>query len=401
MSFDIRPPEEHGPEVIIQTRPRKRVWFRILAFLLIVLLLGAGFLLVKAGTTFSVVSERVTSFLGFKASSLPLSNPREQNRIDILLLGFRGEGDPHGGLLTDTQMVISIDTKRNELALISIPRDTYLKLPLVNQHTKINEAFSIGESKQKNGGGLFLSKVAVQDVLGVNIDYAVAIDFRAFKDTIDVLGGVDVRVAQPLRETKQWGGIDFSVPAGMQHMDGDTALLYARSRFSSSDFDRSRRQQELIVAVRDKALSLGFLANPTKVADLLDVLGRHIRTDIEARDVPEIFALFGKIANKEPRRLVLDTRSGLLRSSTASNGAYILTPSEGSFAYIHELAQNIFDTQLPPPARPISPQPLPTEPVAEPTITELPIETEEPSDIEPPAEPVEPTGDLNESGMDI
>jgi len=258
MAFDIVSPKEaqeqgRAPRVVIEMKPRSagpRWWLRIVTLFLFIGVAVFGFLTVKAGTTFSVVSERVTSFLGVEPSRLPLSDPREKDRIDFLLLGLRGEGDPHGGLLTDTMMVVSIHTTRDEVALISLPRDTYLTIPIVQQRAKINEAFAIGEQQQPQGGGLFLAKLAAQEVLGINIDYVAAVDFTAFKEAIDLLGGIEVDVAKPLRETQQWGGIDFSVPAGRQHMDGDTALFYVRSRFTTSDFDRARRQQEVVLAVR-------------------------------------------------------------------------------------------------------------------------------------------------------
>ncbi|MBI4134120.1 MAG: LCP family protein, partial [Candidatus Terrybacteria bacterium] len=163
MAFDIVSPKEaqeqgRSPRVVIEMKPRSagpRWWLRIATLFFFIGIAVFGFLTVKAGTTFSVVSERVTSFLGVEPSRLPLSDPREKDRIDFLLLGLRGEGDPHGGLLTDTMMVVSIHTARDEVALISLPRDTYLTIPIVQQRAKINEAFAIGEQQLPQGGGLF------------------------------------------------------------------------------------------------------------------------------------------------------------------------------------------------------------------------------------------------------
>lgn len=365
MNLDIRPPhntqpEGHGPQVVIETQPKKHPWLRLVNILILASVISFGVLVVKAGTTFNVISEHVSSFLGIDPTSLPLGDPREKDRLDILVLGYRGEGDPHGGLLTDTMLVVSVETKKNDVAFISIPRDTYLNIPIVNQRGKINEAFALGEQRQRGGGGLFLAKLAAQEVLGVNIDHAIAIDFTAFKDIVDLLGGVDVNVAKPLHETQQWGGIDFSVPAGRQHMDGDTALLYARSRFTTSDFDRARRQQEVILAVRDKALSLGFLGNPKKIVDLLDILGRHIRTDISGDDFFSLFAASNDLVTQQPRRLVLDTSNTGLLYSTIINGAYVLLPAKGSFDAIHQRAQNIFNEDA-------SLSPAPSQPTQEPS----------------------------------
>ena len=170
-------------------------------------------------------------------------------------------------------------------------------------------------------------------------------DFAAFEDTIDLLGGIDVDVAKSLRETQQWGGLDFYVPAGRQHMDGETALYYVRARFTTSDFDRARRQQEVILAVRDKALSLNFLGNPTKIVGMLDILGRHVRTDINGDDLRSLIGDVRKVTNKEPKQLVLDTTE--LLYSTSVNGSYVLLPKGNTFETIRARARNIFEAVAP------------------------------------------------------
>jgi len=330
-----------------QASSKRRMPFAAKVLLLFVLSAGLTFgaLAIKAGTTFNVVSAELKEFLGIEVNRLPQGNPREADRADILLLGLRGENDPHGGLLTDTMMVISIETKREEVALISVPRDTYVEIPVVEQRAKINAAYAMGEEAQESGGGLVLAKLAVQEVLGINIDHVIAVDFAAFEDTIDLLGGIDVDVAKSLRETQQWGGLDFYVPAGRQHMDGETALYYVRARFTTSDFDRARRQQEVILAVRDKALSLNFLGNPTKIVGMLDILGRHVRTDINGDDLRSLIGDVRKVTNKEPKQLVLDTTE--LLYSTSVNGSYVLLPKGNTFETIRARARNIFEAVAP------------------------------------------------------
>ena len=321
----------------------RRLVLRAILLFLVSAGITLGFLAAKAGTTFSIVSTELREFLGIETSRLPIGDPREQDRVDILLLGLRGEGDPNGGLLTDTMMVISVETEKEEVALISVPRDTYVEVPVVDQHTKINAAYALGEQVEGRGGGLVLSRLAVQEVLGINIDHVIAVDFQAFQDVIDLMDGITVNVARPLRETQQWGGLDFYVPAGSQEMDGETALYYVRARFSTSDFDRARRQQEVVLAVRDKALSLGFLSNPAKISGMLDILGRHVRTDISADDFRSLWSEVRPIAGNEPKRLVLDTTELLYASNI--NGAYVLLPTGDSFDTIQARARNIFEQE--------------------------------------------------------
>lgn len=345
---DIAPPK--GEELIekhtetMESQPRPRLVLRAAILFLVTIGLTLGFLAVKAGTTFSVVSEELKEFLGIATTRLPVGNPREENRVDILLLGLRGEGDPNGGLLTDTMIVVSIETEKEEVAFISVPRDIYVEVPVVEEYTKINAAYAFGEELEGAGGGLVLSRLAVQEVLGINIDHVIAADFQAFQDTVDLMNGIYVDVAQALYESQQWQGYEFSVPAGRQYMDGETALFYVRARFSTSDFDRSRRQQEVLVAMREKALSLGFLVNPTKLAGLLDILGRHVRTDMNAKDVRDLLKITRDVSDVDPKRLVLDTTKFLY--ATNVQGAYVLLPEGDTFETIRTQARNIFETPI-------------------------------------------------------
>src|SRR3989344_4547316 len=346
MLMDNKAPAYHstGEEFPPAVAKKRRLLAKVLAIGAALCLVVVGVLAFKIGVTFSVVSERVGSFLGITPSELPLADPAEQNRVDVLLLGIRGEGDPYGGLLTDMLLLVSVKTDTGDVALISIPRDIWIEIPIVGQEAKINEAYQIGERMQPRGGGLFLAKRSVEKVVGVNIDYAVSVDFQAFKDFIDdVLGGIEVDVAKPLQENQQWGGIDFYVPQGLQRMDGETALYYVRSRFTTSDFDRARRQQEVLVAMRNKAKNLGIITNPTKILSILDLLGKHVRVDASAEDIVNVVKTSRTISEAMPRRLVLDTTSEYLYSSSM-NGSYILLPKDDDFSKIQEDIRNIFKT---------------------------------------------------------
>lgn len=323
---------------------KRRRWLYLCGLVLALTLAGSGWFAFKVGNTFSVVSERIASFLGIRTDTLPLTDPEEKHRLDILVLGLRGEGEAHGGSLTDMLLLISIKTDEKKAALISIPRDTYVAIPFVHRSTKINEAFELGEEAEPGGGGLFLARRAAEEVTGVNIDYAVSVDFQAFEEVIDdILGGVDVEVQKPFRENLQWGGMDFYIPQGTMHMDGETALLYVRSRFTTSDFDRARRQQEVLLAIRKRGAQLGFAAHPEKVLAILDTLGRHVRTDAGPDDILNLARIAPEYTRVMPKQLVLDAASGLLESSTI-DGSYVLLPSGGSFERIHERVRSVFDT---------------------------------------------------------
>lgn len=126
-------------------------------------------------------------------------------------------------------------------------------------------------------------------------------------------------------------------------MDSETAIYYARSRFASSDFDRARREQDVLIATKDKALSLGILSNPIKIFNLLDILGNHVITDLDASAIRDLIRRASQLEIKEVKRKVLDTSPEGLLYSTHINGSYILLPVGGDFSQIHNFVIHIFE----------------------------------------------------------
>lgn len=313
-------------------------------FLVIFMFLGFV-IFTKANNFFSIINKNSSSNIKEQAEILFSDEEKFQlfkddNRENILLLGIRGEDDmEYGGLLTDTIIVLSIDTNKKNATLISVPRDIYLRIPGTTKKDKINAAYLIGEEKLPNGGGLELSKRAVEYVTGLYINNVVSVDFKAFKEIIDELGGVDVYLDKEFREDKQWGGINFYVAPGWQHLEGDFVLYYVRSRYSSNDFDRGRRQQQVLVAMKDKAMQLGFLANPLKINSVLDTLERNIRTDLTIFEIVKLSKLTSQIENSSIKHTVLSTENYLLQ--TYINGAYVLLPKDGNFEEIRKMAREI------------------------------------------------------------
>lgn len=329
----------------IEEKPRKSKFRRFFFafFLLVVLGVGVIALAFKTGFTFSQISIDNNGG-GF----LPIEQPikeKDPDRVNILLLGLRGEDDPHGGLLTDSIMLISLKKSTGQVALISIPRDLYVKMPGSDEQQKINYAHALGEEKKRGGGGIIYSKAIVSEVSGLYIDYAVSINHDAFKEIVDAVGGVDVYLDKPFIENKQFTDeIILELPAGKNHLDGKTALFFVRSRYTTSDFDRMRRQQLVLVAVKDRVLSLGFLANPVKVFNLLSILGRNVRTDMGMGEMQGLISLASGIESSNIARKVFDTTSeGLLYSNHADNGAYILLPVGGNYDKMREACKSIFN----------------------------------------------------------
>ncbi|MCL5435210.1 MAG: LCP family protein [Patescibacteria group bacterium] len=293
------------------------------------------------------------------------------SRINILLLGIGG-GTHDGPDLTDTIIFASLDEKNNKVTLVSIPRDLWS--PELNQ--KINTAYTIGESKKK-GGGLTLAEAAVAKITGQNIDYGVRIDFSGFVKAIDIVGGLNVNVDNAFddyqypidgKEEDPCGHNQNELEAlataasqleafpcrykhlhfdkGPQRMDGKAALEFVRSRHGQgdegTDFSRSRRQEKVIKAFKEKALSAETLLNPAKIISLYETLKSSIDTDIKQDEFDDFIRLAQKMKTAKIQSTVLDygdeqkQRQGLLQNPQPSsdyNYEWVLIPRIGNGNY--------------------------------------------------------------------
>ena len=265
---------------------------------------------------------------------------KEPNRLDILILGIRGEDDEDaeeaGALLTDTMMVFSHDKLTKKSSLVSIPRDLYVKI--YNKKDKINAAYEYGLLRKE---GTEYVKKLVSQITGVYIDNVIVVDFSSFEHLIDQLGGVDITLTKPFKEEGQWG-YAFELPAGENHLDGQTALYYVRSRYSTNDFDRSFRQQQAIFAIKDKLTKLNAIFDPIKTLSIFNTLSQNIKTDIDIWNIKEIIDL-GKEVDTSPamfKKQVLST-DNLLYQTTGQNGIYILLPQGDNFEQIKQLFKDI------------------------------------------------------------
>ena len=182
------------------------------------------------------------------------------NRVNILVMGldyrdWEGEGPSR----TDTMMLLTMDPVSRTAGMLSIPRDLWVNVPGFD-YGKINTAYYLGELYNLPGGGPGLAEQTVEELLGVNINYYAQIDFSAFENFIDQIGGIDVEVPYELTVDPIGPGNTVTLQAGLQHLDGPTALAYARNRDTfGADFDRADRQQQVILAIFDKLTSVGNL----------------------------------------------------------------------------------------------------------------------------------------------
>lgn len=330
----------------------KKRWFKILLVIVVLLAATGGWLMYKTGTTLSKISTK-DGFIASLWKSIPgigsdQLKGQNEGQINVLLIGMRGNNMPGGGLLADTIMVVAIRPQENKIALISIPRDLYVSDPGTLGKSKINAINSIYEKKGE-GQGMEMMKQVVGEVTGLPIHYAIRIDFKGFKELIDAVGGVDIFLDNPFSEPNQFEGeeaANFSLPAGKNHLDGQKGLFFVRARYASSDFERAKRQQQVLIALKDKMLSLGTLSDFGKVNNILNILGDDVRTDMDISEMKKFFDLANQINNPQIKQRVFDTEpNGLLYSSkadTPEGKTYILLPVGGNYDKIHEACKNIF-----------------------------------------------------------
>jgi LCP family protein required for cell wall assembly len=229
----------------------------------------------------------------------PSLRPLQRTR-NILLIGTdQRDLDVVGR--TDTIMVLAIDAPNNRASLISFPRDLYLPIPGVG-YSRINTAYAFGEER-KPGGGLPLLMSTIERNFGIPIERYVRIDFSGFQGVVDALGGVDIVVDCPLYDELIYRYFQvYTLEPGTYHMNGEQALYYARSRKTTSDFDRARRQQRVLLAIRKRVLDGNLLPRmPALWLAMRDI----VDTNLSPGDIAELARLGATLEGKDLYGMVI------------------------------------------------------------------------------------------------
>lgn len=275
----------------------------------------------------------------------------DEGRVNILLAGNSADDEGHnGGQLTDSIMVISIDTKTNKAFLLSIPRDLWVDVPS-DGHQKINSTYVVGEESEysESGypeGGMGLLRQVVSENLDLPIHYHALVDYTALRQAVDAVGGIDITVKSEDPRGLYDPNIDWTTRGplvkltnGKHHLDGRMALNLSRARgdayssygFAASDFTRTENQRQILVALKTKAVSAGTLSNPAKLSNLADAVGNNVKTDFKLSEVRRLYDLSKKINNSQIQSLSLNEANGknLLDSYSSPNGQSALIPAAG------------------------------------------------------------------------
>jgi LCP family protein required for cell wall assembly len=231
--------------------------------------------------------------------------------VTVLVLGEdHRQGDTERFFQTDTMMLISIDPAAKTISMVSIPRDLWVDIPGSGAF-KIDDANFIGDAYHYPGGGPALAVNTVQQNFNVQVDHYFRLDFTAFETFIDAIGGIDIVNAQtiddPTYPDGSLGYEPFYLPAGPHHLNGHDALRYARTRHGSTDMARARRQQEVILAVRQKVLSLNLLPGLVAQApSLYQTLNQSVSTDLSLQQMIALALMAQDVSQDHIQSAVID-----------------------------------------------------------------------------------------------
>ena len=279
-------------------------------------------------------------------------------RSNILVFGTSEddqEGNHPGALLTDSIMVLSVDQAKKDAYLVSIPRDLWVKYGQAcnsGYEGKINEVYGCysNDGQDTDAGSMALAKI-VGNVVGMEIQYQAHVNYTVVRQAVDAVGGVTVTVES---NPKGVGILDRNFDWKCKYkcyyvkykdgevakMDGEHALAFMRARnaqggygLAAGNFDREKNQQKVIVALREKALSAGTLANPTKVTGLIGALGDNLRTNFETSEIRTVMAIASDIPSSSIVSInLVDEEEPVL--TTGSVGAQsVVRPVDGIYDY--------------------------------------------------------------------
>lgn len=335
----------------------------ILAVLLVMAAYGA-FLVWKVNETGNRMSAGASDSSSILATVKNLASPDlsqlngyKSGRINILLLGIAGPEEP-GANLTDTIMIASLNTKTDQVALLSVPRDLYVTIPGTTYSNKINAVYEYGLDNYPNDPQKAMEplKAVIKNITTLDMNYWVVMNFNGFQKAIDDIGGVNItnsfNINDPTYPGPHYSYEDFKLSKGFHHLNGAVALQYARMRHDDpeGDFGRAKRQQQIIQAAKNKIFSTGTFLNLPALNKLFDDLGDNIKTNIQPDQFGDFVALIKQLDTANINNKVIDAWNpdSLLIVSHLDIGnfqAFILIPrvGMGNWTETRQLAQNIFN----------------------------------------------------------
>jgi LCP family protein required for cell wall assembly len=283
-------------------------------------------------------------------------------RVTVLVLGIDERKQETGPFRTDTMLILTIDPASKTAGMLSIPRDLWVQIPAMDTDGKINVAHFLGDAYGYPGGGPALARVTVQENLGIPIDYTLRVNFDAFETVVNAIGGVEICVPETIDDPEypaydNYGFDPLHIEAGCQQMNGALALKYARTRHSGTDFDRSKRQQQVLLAIRDKVVTENLL--PQLVAQaptLLDTLQAAVKTDLSLDQMIQLAKLATQIDPRNIKQATIDENMVVGYNTPTDPPQNVLVPIRDK---IRALRDQFFNSVPSAPAAPIGTAPTP------------------------------------------
>lgn len=358
-----RPRQRRSPEDV-ERKPakerKKRSWKRIVKRGAA----GLGILVLLSGLWFGFkVYRDIAKLTGnhnpfsLLGAFRPVALKNQNGRVNILVAANSADDPGHNGAnLTDSIMVLSLDTNKNTALILSIPRDLYVNIPGYG-HSKINAAFP--------DGGMNKLQQVVQTNLGLTIDYQVLVNYGAFRDLVNAVGNIKVNIKSDDPRGIYDPDLDYTTahccalakyPNGTATLNGKQALNLARARgdaygsygYAQSDFTRTMYQREMLIAIKDKASQSSVIANPFKVTGLLDAVGNNIKTNLQVDEIETLYTYMKKIDDNKIDSYNINTLKGqnstMLQNYTTPDGQSALIPAAGldSFTDIQQQIKKLF-----------------------------------------------------------
>jgi LCP family protein required for cell wall assembly len=290
------------------------------------------------------VSQRPAGFgpSGEEGTPVTIEYPdwSKKEPFNILLIGLDyrpGEEDSRA----DTQIIVHIDPAQKSAAMVAIPRDLWVPIPHYGEG-RINSAFQHGESDPETDGPS-LAMWTIEDNFGIPLRYYAQVDFTGFEKIIDTMGGLTIDVPKPLVDNDyplgNYGVTRIYIPAGLQHMDGRTALAYARSRHADSDLGRNSRQQQVLLALRQQGINLNLI---TKLDQIAANLKDSVKTNLTLQEIGSLAQLSRELDPASIQTVQID--ANMVTEIITSGGADVLQPN---WALIRpKIAQAFADPKL-------------------------------------------------------
>ncbi|NTW01950.1 MAG: LCP family protein [Oscillochloris sp.] len=267
--------------------------------------------------------------------------PISGRAMNILLLGSDRRPGESWTTRSDAVVVIHLDPEHERVAMLSLPRDLIVPIPGYGQ-ARINAATVYGDLNPALGGGMALARRTVSEYLGIPIHYVLRSDFHAFTAAIDAIGGIDLDVPEALYDpaypTMDYGYMIASFSPGLQHMDGETALIYARIRHADSSYARNRRQQQVLLAIFNQVRQRNILSQVQMISDLSTALRDDIQTDMSLEQMLGLAWAFRGISPDAVERYALD--ENMVSEGAIADDPYATFAAPGA---INQLVQQLIN----------------------------------------------------------